>query len=548
MKMQFGRADIFIIRTAAALVAIVLCLAGCAYGGTGDATADVTQPPADGGSHETLLRVAYVPLDNRPINKERVQYLAQAASIELIMPDEELYRTALDNMAPNEDGSTIGDRRRIREWLLLADAECDHFIISLDQMTSGGLVGSRWLCNEDLTLEYGIIDTILTLCESNTVYLFDTVMRLASTVGYQGYGYEEYAVLRSYGEQERRVLSANELTVDKIIEAYPYGRDGEIIGCDIPTEKLSRYHASRARKLRITDYALRRLGDAADFIYIGVDDSSPKNTIQTNEINYINSLRGENSVLGAATDEAAMCCLARMVSELYGAEVSVDVTYFGNGQNEPADSFDIGTLDESMRSHLDAIGAVSANGGAGSLNVLCLTRASKDAEREELLLRIKQNQANRIPTVLIDVSEAPEELAEMMIKDRDIDICRLLGYSSWNTASNAIGIALSQGISRYGYLLSVDSSSQYATDGFLRSVTFSYIKDISYKCFHADLDGFMNDNHPCSASEILGRINGGCVIVSLSAPFAEPHAEISISNPRHPWSRSFEMTFDIETE
>lgn len=532
MKLKYNLQKRHVKKITALLLLILICLPSC------KASSPTEEAPA--------FRVAYVPLDNRPVNKERVQYLAMSAGIELLMPDEELYRTALDNMPPNKDGSTIGNRQRLLEWLMLADKECDHFIISLDQMTSGGLVGSRWQSNEDLTLEYGIIDTVLELCESNTVYLFDTVMRLASTVGYRGYGLWEYTATRTYGEQARGDLSGDKLTVAGIIDSYPYGDDGELIECELSNEMLSRYHATRARKLRLADYALRKAGDKVGFFYIGVDDSSPKSTIQTNEINYLNSLRGENSTLGAATDEMAVCCLSRMITELYGTRVAVNVTFFGNGQDLPADGFDTGTLEEGISFHLDAIGAVNAKDGDNFLDVLCLTRESGDNEREVLIERLKHDQSKGIPTVLIDVSEVPEVLAKMLIGDTEIDICRLFGYSSWNTASNAIGIALSLGVSRYAYLLSTDRSSHYATNGFLRSLTFSFIKDISYKCNHPDLEGFMTDDYPCSASEVLGRINDGRVITSLKDYRAEPHAEISISNLRYPWNRTFEMTFDIK--
>ena len=78
--------------------------------------------------------------------------------------------------------------------------------------------------------------------------------------------------------------------------------------------------------------------------------------------------------------------------------------------------------------------------------------------------------------------------------------------------------------------------------------SFSYIKDISYKCFHPDLDGFMTDDCPCSAREVINRINGGRVITSLNGHAQEQHAEISISDLRYPWSRTFEATFDIIIE
>lgn len=235
-----------------------------------------------------------------------------------------------------------------------------------------------------------------------------------------------------------------------------------------------------------------------------------------------------------------------MINELYGINVAVNVNFFGSGQNKPADSFDVGSLAQSVSSHLEALGADKAKDSDNFLDVLCLTRESSDNEREALIERLKHDQNKKIPTVLIDVSGTPELLAKMLIADSSVDLCIIFGYSSWNTASNAIGIALSQGVSRYGYLQSVARSSQYAANGFLRSLTFSFIKDISYKCFHPDLDGFMTDVYPCSADDVLSRINSGRVITSLNGYKTEPHAEISISDLRYPWNRTFEATFDIK--
>ena len=495
-------------------------------------------PPSSGH------KVAYIPLDNRPVNQERVYYLAKSAGIELLMPDEILYRTALDNMQANPDGSTTGNREKLCQWLLDADAHCDYFIISLDQMTSGGLVGSRWFSNEDLTLEYGIIDTVLSLGTTNTIYLFDTVMRLAPTVGYQGYQLAEYTALRAYGMNPRKTLLGEDLTVEKIIEAYTCAPNGEPIDTDVPKDLLTQHLAARTRKLKLIDYTLRKAERDIDFFYIGADDSSPQNTIQTNEINYITSLMGPNGVLGAATDEIAVCCLARMISQIYDVKVPLQVTYFGNGEKQPADSFDIGTLEESIQTHYDALSLKTANKETSPLQVLCLTRGSSDTDRASLLSQISDNQARHIPTVLIDVSEDPKQFAEGLLTAPTVDICQLLGYSSWNTAANAIGLALSQGVARYAYLSAVGNASQEANNGFLQALTFSYIKDISYKCFHPSLDGFASYKHPCSAESILKRINNGRIITSADY-LLKQHSNVSVSNYHYPWNRTFEMCFDI---
>ncbi len=508
---------------------------------------ETTPPPAwqEPNSDATLHRVAYIPIDNRPVNKERVEYLAQSVGIELLMPHEDLYRTVLDNMEPNADGSTAGNREALLGWLLEADKICDHFIISLDQMTSGGLVPSRWLSNTDLSFEYEMIDAILALCQNNTVYVFDTVMRLASTVGYQGYGLEEYNAFRAYGRVGRKLLENEELTIENIVAGYAYDQSNNLIAVDVSEEARVSYHASRERKLKIIDYLLQSTKGKIDFLYIGVDDSSPQNTIQTNEIRYIEALMGERGVIGAATDELGLCCLARMACNFYG-EAVINPSYYGPGKDQPADGYDIGTLDESVKTHLSALSAMQAEENSEALQVLFLTYGSKDFHREALLQQLKQNQQEHIPTALVDVSEQPQILAQMLIGDEEIDLCQLLGYSSWNTAANAMGIALSQSAARYAYLRFAECSSAQANAGFLKAMTFSYIKDISYKCFCNSLDGLMSNASPCSVQKMITRINNGSIITSLKDYATFSHGGVEVSDFRYPWNREFEMTFCIE--
>ena len=52
--------------------------------------------------------IAYVPLDDRPDNAERVVYLAESLGYELAMPERDLYRTRLDGQPPNENGTSTG--------------------------------------------------------------------------------------------------------------------------------------------------------------------------------------------------------------------------------------------------------------------------------------------------------------------------------------------------------------------------------------------------------------------------------------------------------
>ena len=165
--------------------------------------------------------IAYVPLDDRPDNVGRVRYLAESLGYTLNMPERDLYRTALDGQPRNTNGTPYGDRAKLYEWVLEQEAAgCDRYILFTDQLLSGGLVNSRHISHTgshpSITLsdgteltEQGLLENLLTALaadEHNQVWLLDSVMRLAPTCGYDGFGLDEYNALREYGMQPRPEL------------------------------------------------------------------------------------------------------------------------------------------------------------------------------------------------------------------------------------------------------------------------------------------------------------------------------------------------------
>lgn len=99
----------------------LVMLAGCTA-----PVPDTQKLPNDGGEE---TRVAYVPLDDRPVNTDRVEYLAGSLGYELVMPDAEAYRTRLDEQPLGESGLKYGDRAALYEWVLeQEESGCDRYI------------------------------------------------------------------------------------------------------------------------------------------------------------------------------------------------------------------------------------------------------------------------------------------------------------------------------------------------------------------------------------------------------------------------------------
>ena len=213
----------------ALLLALSLCLTAC---GTA-----VPEPERLPEGENPGPEVSYVPLDDRPVNADRVVYLAESLG----------YRAARcrrrTSTAPGWTGRTptptarptATGRGSTRGCQDREAAGCDRYVLSLDQLLSGGLVNSRSFAGADVTLQDGTVLTeeaflaaILDLLADgeNEVYLLDTVMRLAPTVGYDGWDLAGYEALRSYGMAARPTLSGDALTVENIVAAYPLGADG----------------------------------------------------------------------------------------------------------------------------------------------------------------------------------------------------------------------------------------------------------------------------------------------------------------------------------
>lgn len=516
--------------------------------------------------------VAYIPLDDRPVNVERIEYLAASAGITLLMPESPLFATRLDGQ-PQNSGGQIGDRKALLEWLKSVEHKADIFVISLDQMLSGGLVGSRWLDNTDLTFEYEVADYIITLTKKKQVCLFDTVMRLASTTGFGGYGMNEYSALRSYAAAARKQLAGDALTVENIIAGYRTGSDGSIIPTSLPEKALTKYFSSRSRKLRLADYIFRNSGDDM-FCFVGIDDSTPQISIQTNEINYITSLLGANGSLFTGTDELAMMCFSRLTTDRLGT-LSVSTEYFGGAENQAADSFDVDNLAVCLEKHYDGMRLVRADDTGADLHVLVLTRPVTDnnaVNSQKLINAYKKYSADGKPVAIIDISGDPATLANRLIGS-GADLGYVFGYSSWNTAANSIGISLSNAACRLAHLKYGEADTDENRAGFVRSVVFSFCKDIGYKhgaksaldSYISSLGGNTLNYYSIVTPAVERNINavfekamtasgGFCarIIKALekSSLITEnmrktAFPKVTLTGFRLPWYRTFEAAFDI---
>lgn len=589
-------------RGLAAFLACVM-LAGC---GTNQPEVMSEPPEVDGPV------VAYVPLDDRPDNLERVVYLANSLNYQLEMPEEDWYRTKLDGQPLNENGTQSGDRAKLYEWVLEQEENgCDRYILFVDQLLSGGLVNSRHISGENpVTLSDGTVLTEMELLNelmttlaadgNNRVWLLDTVMRLAPTCGYDGFGIEEYNRLREYGMQPRPALAGEELTLEEILEDYRLAADGTLLAAgtySLTEELVAEYLAARERKLGLSAQMLNGLHDDVEGnqnfkVLIGIDDSSAEDSIQKNEIAYLRSLLREGDALLSGVDDLAFKAVTRLyLDECEAAGKSLDgrnriyVQYFGGTEDHPACAYDSQPLDIIVEEHLAFFGMErAATQEDADLQLVVLTQPEPEnagAEGwpagyyEDLIAFLQEK--NGIPTILMDAANNQYGTAFHDAVTQHYDLGQLLGYSGFLDMAIVTGTALSHGVARYAWLAQGNGTHEAANYAFRKTLAEAILLDFCYRNtvrdelsayvraaggdpnnFYApaiDLEAVQKEleqGMTDSTKAVLKNLSGSNLIVSLEQYEASSGAEglmgwggISLSSWRFPWQRVFEVRMDL---
>ena len=576
-----------------------LLLAGCGI----QRTEPLAAEPAASGTE-----IAYVPLDDRPDNVERVVYLAESLGYQLAMPELADYRTALDGQPKNYNSFQCGNPWSLYTWVLDQEAAgCDRYILSMDQLLSGGLVSSRSMTGDEIPIPGGgttsateLMDSLLSALaqdENNVVWLLDSVMRLAPTVGYQGGTLDDYNALRAYGAAGRPELPSGDLEASDIRGLYELGSDGQPLDpadFGLTEERVDAYLAARSRKLALSERMLHTVqcGGYEHFrVLIGIDDSSAEECIQKNEIAYLRSQLREGYTLLSGVDDLAFKAVAKLYLEEIGWDrqtVHAGITYFGGTEDRPACAYDYKPLNEIVEEHLEFFGVHQLSGGSGAadMEILVLTQPDVEGVPQAESDRRKKNaytnlvdwlntfRNRQVPVILIDASNGAYGNDFQQALTEEAELGYLLSYAGFLDMAIVTGTALSHGVARYAHLTRGETSDAEER-AFARTLADSVIKDFCYKnvvredllaYIRKDLGGDPNNfwvpeidreavlkrlesGMEKSARKVLKNLEHSKLIVSLNRSAGNcaevKWGKIELENYRFPWDRAFEIGMDI---
>lgn len=461
-----------------------------------------------------MKKVLYVPLDDRPVNLDDVIMQGKSAGISVITPHAKDIKNRLDTEMTAEGTRvtstyqpSFGDPQQLRVFIEQNAHKVDGFIISVDMLVYGGLIGSRRLRssggeaypNYDPSATY-LLEVLTQIKEQyphKPLYVMDTIMRLATTVQVEGLTMDAYTESRSLMQQPR----PDEQDFESILQDYDRKQDGDYFEESIHFNK-EQYYNARRHKFKTNRYVLEQLAKKGiiDFLAIGVDDAYVSG-VQANEIHWIEGKinewlegnQGQNrdkAIILPDADGLGHALLARMATFLYGVDskLKYNVTYFGPHGSTIVNPYEYMSVHQNIVHHVDIIGGtlesvpdLESDSNQYDVHIIAITDPEESPAAVEVM---EANASNQIPTVVVDFTGggAANETVTTALLDSPAT-GQLFGYSGWNTAGNKLGIALGMAQARYIFLKNEEAipllNSSLAAHGSLLFKRF--LKDYYYK-------------------------------------------------------------------
>lgn len=381
------------------------------------------------------LRIALVPLDDRPVCLQYPQMLAPIAHAEIVAPP----------LADLGRFTTPGDTDAIARWLRAQDwSRIDALIVSTDMLSYGGLVASRVHGVDQATAlaRLAVIREVKRAHPALPVYAFSTIMRLAPTADGRNEAYrEKLARWAEIADDARPGAEQRELA--DLVAAIPPGA-------------LDDYRRARARNLAVNLAAVQLLNEqVVDYLVVSQDDAKPRG-VHLADRQAVTAAASEGDLVGRVgiqpgADEVAMLLLSRAVLRARNLQLSMRVTYSSETARTMVAPFEDRQLHETVAFQIVAAGASPARmDDPDDLHLYVFaSRHDTGAPRRFAADVVKAVAAGRRVIVADvdpkgDVQGGSPAFTEALLAEQLFP--KLYGYASWNTAGNTLGTAIPHGL------------------------------------------------------------------------------------------------------
>jgi len=512
------------------------------------------------------LRIALVPLDDRPVCLQYPQMLAPIAHAEVVAPP-------LDVLGRF---TAPGDTDAIARWLRAQDwSRLDAVIVSIDMLAYGGLVASRVHGVEQAAAlaRLAVIREVKRVRPALPVYAFSTIMRLAPTADGRNEAYREK--LARWAEIADDARPGDEQ------------RERAELVAAIPADALDDYTRARARNRAVNLAAVQLVADkVVDYLVVSQDDAKPRG-VHLSDRQAVTVAASQGDLVGRVgiqpgADEVAMLLLSRAVLEARRLVPAVRTTFSSDTAKTMIAPFEDRPLHETVAFQLAAAGAREARRDDAPDLDLMVFASRHETGAPQRFARIVSDAVARGEGVIVadvdpkgDVQGASPVFTEALLQANVFP--KLYGYASWNTAGNTIGTAIPHGLLSWaGATLATRCHSPAWTTLADAQATFMLhrlVNDYAYQGVlrpqvNAELRKagrtslWLKDHAPDVASRVqqalvprLATYARAFMPAYVPPAPAPTDLTVRVSAPRDlrvtlPWARTFEatITFDLPVE
>ena len=385
------------------------------------------------------MKIAVIPLDDRPCNFEYLRDLGEIGSLEICLPPKDLIRS----LAPEFKHSALA------AWLRGALSDAEAAVISIDGWIHGGLIRSRKMEVSPELAEKRLqaLSEIQNEFPTVAFYFSHVLLRLSVTINAE------------QNESNWRDIFRYSVLKGKNSLSEPEARELASLEERIPSPLLSEYLAVRRRNHQLNLQALQLL-PRAEFVLFGQEDCAPEGLHQAEKKALLEKLSKERSLILTGADEmGAQLVLLAYMKKYKVARGSLPLALeLGNAHTlKQVSRYEDIAAYENLRLHfqlspftLIASSDKRRNPLSPTLFVrgfssegqpdLCFADTSPTTHDDfsGFVARIQDGDA------LLDLSfanGADFRLMQTILKEKNIS---LSGFSAWNTTGNRLGTLIAQ--------------------------------------------------------------------------------------------------------
>lgn len=398
------------------------------------------------------LTVLYIPLDNRPVCSAYVQQTMEAAGCKIILPPEK-YIAANDRS---------GDPEGIWNWLQTKAPKADAAVISTDSLLYGGLVASRThsISKEQLDQRLQHLYALKNMLPIK-LYAFSTIMRTPrASQGnveppyYSAVGPSIFAYSQLWDKSEQNKLTPAEQLQKQALER------------NLRKDELGDWLERRRKNLQInTELTHMARNGKFHYLSIGKDDNAPLSAthLEARQLSLSTfDMKPEDFQIIDGVDQLGLLLLVRAYNEAHAAQPTIYPLYSPGAGSATLPQYSDARLQDSVPQQIIAVGAIQAPTPQAADLILALNTPqdgivkdstagdnqffSSPANRNFAAAIAKQLDAGK-QVSLADVSYsngADNGFISLLAQSDTLE--RLSAYNGWNTADNAVGYAIAQGI------------------------------------------------------------------------------------------------------